>query len=414
MADRIIELTWTCADCGNAPILGRHKTCPTCGSPREKGEMRMAGLENTQALPSVSAPALLELAQAGFDWFCTHCSAGNRGDGQNCGACGAPRYGERAELHPDLVPAPIPGADFAQVQVSPAGPPCLPPAPPAPPDEPEPAPTPEPWARRWPLLLAGCAALCLLLVWATTTHDVPGEVTARAWTRTVHAEKWTQTTARLWKHKTWERAEVAPVNGTGETAGFQLSGGCRQEHYENERYVCGSHQECNDVYRTETSRYACGETCSSNGNGFASCRTKYCTSSKRIFDHKACHQENDYCTRPIYKARCDYATQEWRPAGSYPTAGAGASVPAWGQAPNADTPLIRLRYSTTHTITWSYQDRGVVEKHEETYNATKDTRAACEALSAQYATWPLGARGILAVRNLGGVATVQHPGEAKK
>lgn len=46
---------------------------------------------------SVVDPALLELATAGKDWFCTHCDSGNRGDVETCGVCGAPRYHKTAE-----------------------------------------------------------------------------------------------------------------------------------------------------------------------------------------------------------------------------------------------------------------------------------------------------------------------------
>ena len=75
--ERIIELKWNCNSCDTKGILGRHKVCPECGSPREKGEMRMDGLESNgdgfNAAPSVTEPELVDLAQAGFDWFCTHC-----------------------------------------------------------------------------------------------------------------------------------------------------------------------------------------------------------------------------------------------------------------------------------------------------------------------------------------------------
>jgi hypothetical protein len=97
MGERIIELKWRCADCGRIN-LGRYKECPEgCGSPREKGEMLgMDGLDaddydasGYNKAASVTDPALLALANAGADWFCSHCSAGNRGDGEKCSKCGS-------------------------------------------------------------------------------------------------------------------------------------------------------------------------------------------------------------------------------------------------------------------------------------------------------------------------------------
>ena len=103
---RQIELKWNCAECSTKGIRGRDKQCPNCGSPREKGEMKMDGLASTAGgynpAPSVTDPKLLKLAYAGSDWFCSHCGSGNRGDGEQCVGCAAPRYGKSEEDHPDF------------------------------------------------------------------------------------------------------------------------------------------------------------------------------------------------------------------------------------------------------------------------------------------------------------------------
>lgn len=54
----------------------------------------------------MSSPTLVtdssDLATAGADWFCSHCGSGNRGDGERCNSCAAPRYGNPDEDHPVL------------------------------------------------------------------------------------------------------------------------------------------------------------------------------------------------------------------------------------------------------------------------------------------------------------------------
>ena len=98
---RIIELKWNCGECDTKGILGRHKRCPTCGSPREKGEMQMSGLNTDRNgdgyndAPSVKDPELLRLARAGADWFCSHCGSGNRGDGDRARRGRRNRHGDR-------------------------------------------------------------------------------------------------------------------------------------------------------------------------------------------------------------------------------------------------------------------------------------------------------------------------------
>ena len=115
---RIVELKWECGECDTAGILGRNKNCPSCGSPREKGEMSMSGLgassygrDGRNKAATVTDPELLKMALAGPDWFCSHCGTGNKGDGDRCNGmgndgCGAPRYNTAEEDHPAFTTTP--------------------------------------------------------------------------------------------------------------------------------------------------------------------------------------------------------------------------------------------------------------------------------------------------------------------
>lgn len=117
---RIIEGTWTCSSCGTAGIKGRHKVCPACGSPREGEEMafdfgeRAASGGSTAA--SVTDQETLDLAEAGADWMCLSCEAGNRGDVSVCRQCGTPR-GQTAAPAPEPAPTPTSAVPLAAAGV---------------------------------------------------------------------------------------------------------------------------------------------------------------------------------------------------------------------------------------------------------------------------------------------------------
>lgn len=390
---RIIELKWKCRECGQW-ILGRHKTCPNDGSPREKAEATsLDGLDEDDydsrgynKAATVTDAKLLDLATAGADWFCSHCGAGNRGDSDDCTQCGAPRYGEAEENHPDfptdhigsaksLYPEDEPTETFEDI--------------PSYPDESDddgfvPV-TPDPNdTYKQPLIVAGGMSLFTVgmisfglilfigfLIWAFQTHEVVGKVSDSTWQHNVTVWSWEDTTVRKWRHRTTQRREVKPRNGSGERAGMELVfGTCRDEHFDDERYQCGTQQESYDCSysenysctKTKTERYACGETCRDNGNGFATCTTKYCsrqvsyqgTCSRRV--PKTCQRTvPKYCTRPIYKPRCTYKTQHWVAEKTYTKSDHGFNT-VW---PNPDLgPLQKATRNGKWSVEISYKDWG--------------------------------------------------------
>ena len=456
---RIVELKWDCRDCDQKGILGRNKKCPSCGSPREKGEMKMDGLgaddydsrTGRNKAATVTDSELLKLATARADWFCSHCGSGNMGNGDKCSGCGGPRYATAEEDHPDFKGdhENVKGIDekLEEEMNRDERPPEVDTEPAPPPREKKPT-VEETWARiqdeakndtdySKPAAAAGltmgagaligggvllAVAAVAFIVWAMQTHAVMGQVALMSWERTVYVERWTDISTRLWRHKTSERAEIPPRNGSGERAGLALlASSCRSEHFDDERYVSGHHEECEDVYRTEresysctkSERYVCGETCRDNGNGFAHCSDKYCTRSvpdtctrsKKVFDHKACHDEKEYSTRPIYKDKCDYTTQEWQPAGKYPTSGSGKEF-TWGTEPTGDE--VRRFYSAIYTVGVSYKDGSTPERHEITSSVSRTSKSAAEGEARSYLSWNVGDPVKLDINNLGGVHDATH------
>lgn len=444
---RIIELKWNCKDCDAKDILGRHKKCPSCGSPREKGEMKMSGLEGGKSAATVTDPELLKLAKDRPDWFCTHCSCGNAGSAVRCKGCGSPRYAEADEDHPDFQ---------GEHRTAPTERPEGPVEPPEEPSEEEVVPPPPPTGKKTPniadvwhkikeeakdeedevryvppetdvstIIFGAAGGLLVLLLgtfiyWAFQTHEVSGSVQTMSWTREVSVWQWKDITVRKWEHKTTQIRETPPRNGRGERAGMvMVAGSCQEEHYDDERYVCGSHQECEDVYRTETETYSCsksetyvcGETCSDNGNGFATCRDKTCTRSVsdtctrsvRVFDHEDCETVDDYCSRPIYKTKCSYLTQEWTKTESYPTRGSGKTF-VWGKEPAGDE--IRLSYQGYYEVVLGYEDDGQAESRPIVMEMEVGTKAKVEAAAAEYLSWEVGQKATVVVNNLGGVHKV--------
>lgn len=434
----IREKIWKCADCGSDCILGRHKNCPQCGSPREKGEMKSMKGQGPTVAP-VLDPELIKLAKAGPDKFCTHCSSGNRNDAERCVGCGASFYATAEEDHPDFkgdhlrhegVDAKLKREMNRDAREDAA--PALTEPPPRPPVRrtPPPPPRENTWApvmdaeppRPWGLIAAGVAGVVLLLgffIWAMQTHEVQGSVTSMVWERTVHLETWTTTSTRLFRKDTTERREVQPVNGSGESAGLTLrESTCKDEYYKTIKVECGSHQDCTDIYRTEEESFTCmkpgpqvadGETCHDLGNGFEDCTPKYragpdvsdtCKRPIQVFDHKDCKTVIDYCDQQVNESKCDYATQVWASAGDYGSSGTGRNLTWKTVTPDV---LQRATFSSATRRTLTYEDGGA-ERAVFPTSASRTSRGAAEASEQAYLTWDVGDKVVLSVTNLGTVS----------
>jgi len=409
--------------------------------------MNMAGLgagadrdgDGYNDAETVTDPKLLDLANAGYDWFCTHCEAGNRGDGDRCSSCGGPRYGEVEENHPRFPMLPESGTldrqmegrmlrmhrEHAQEAMSIAvqsGPPPVPRRPRRRVREPVRASdgvddyfAAKEAARKRNLtigLVIGgivVAASIIFAIWATRTHEAQGEVVAMSWAHETVLQHWTQTTTGGWEDSTSQRSETPPVNGSGERAGMQkILGSCYEKHHHDEQYVCGSHRECTPKTRTET--YTCGETCRDNGNGFATCSPKTCT--RQVPDGETCRTVDDYCDRPIYETWCEYETQEWRETRSSPASGQGITT-RWPEVETGS--LDRLRYRAEYKVVIDYRDRGedatyIYEPGDVSTWLGKRVMTAAQAKAAEkaYRSWDVGDDAVIEVNNLGGVHEVRQ------
>ncbi len=74
------------------------------------------------------------------------------------------------------------------------------------------------------------AAFLILFVLLLRPFPVRGEVVGKRWERTIRVYVWTTLVVRDWADEVTERPEMAPVQGQGGRAGFQLvPGSCRKE-----------------------------------------------------------------------------------------------------------------------------------------------------------------------------------------
>ena len=222
------------------------------------------------------------------------------------------------------------------------------------------------------LIAIGCTTLIggIFLCLGVSVKEVQGEVSGLRWQRTVEVEAWMPTTVREWQHKAHIREGRDPVNGAGEVAGLELiEGSCSEEHYEDERYVCGSHEESYSCPETESytgtcsesERYACGKDCKPMGNGFAKCSTRYCSRTvskscrKTRTIPKTCRKTvPDYCTRAIYKTKCGYQTQAWKRVNTLTENGRDEQPPRWPEY--TAKPLERTQRSALYEMTVSYAE----------------------------------------------------------
>lgn len=263
MGQRKIEMTWRCSACSTVN-LGRHKVCQSCGDPKDKDE-KFEMPSNTRASATVQDPELLELARAGKDWRCEHCGAQVSATLAACTQCGA--RGLRRAGQPPIFDDPPSKKGLSG------------------------------W--KFVLLAAGAmvmGVLCageLSTLWAERERDLT--VSAVSWSTVVKVERYA-----AWPHEGF-------VEQRPDTAITVVNLGPRHhhdeqvlDHYETEHYTekvldgydqesyqeqvsCG--QDCVDLPET------CTETCTDDGNGFASCSetcsgggqsctTRYCSETR--------------------------------------------------------------------------------------------------------------------------------------
>lgn len=379
---RVIEGTWKCGSCGAQDILGRHKSCPSCGNPRDSAaEMAFDFGARTESGAStretVTDAVALEAAAAGADWFCAFCRSGNRGDTQVCRGCSSPRD-ERA-LAPEPVappaPAPAPVKSMASAGLGKKGCGC-----------------------GCGTLLAGLLVLLLAFLalgyWGSRTHEVDARVVERSWTRTSERQVFARVTREGWKGELSARRSVMPVAGRGEVAGVESIRDCTRRQRSTRQVATGTRQVCAD--RTRQVQCGTDERCETRdrGNGFAEevCRDvpRYCSES-----YRDCHDETSYRSEPVYDLMCRYDSWEWRPAGQLQERG-GEDPPRWPARALASQE--RETRAEAYTIVFEYQGKGT---QRYTWSVTS---------AEEYARWPRGRVARLTVNNAGHVKGVRPTG----
>jgi hypothetical protein len=182
--ERVIEGRWQCGQCDTPGILGRHRFCHACGSPREAGEMSFdfgaTNADGSSTFETVEDADLLQAAAAGADWHCQYCDGGNRADWTHCTRCGAGADGTRPE--PPTKPPSSAGVELADVAkpvfaLGGAG------------------------GGLFALCTGICSALCGFSAWVNRDLEVTATVAERTWTRVVHVERLRAGDTTGWKDR---------------------------------------------------------------------------------------------------------------------------------------------------------------------------------------------------------------------
>ena len=335
---RHIEMLWRCSSCQHKN-LGRFKTCQSCANPKDGSEEYEMPPDPSRAA-SVTDEGLLRMASAGPDWRCAYCGSDQRRSDKGCANCGASAL-EGAEV-PDGnanngqdIPADWAAAEdeherqrsLAQTQ-----------------------------NMRTFLYVLGAiglfvAFLCVLEWNRNRPRDFRATVKAVHWERAIAVERY----------------QIAAHEGFKETLpkdAFEVRSVGKKVHhheqvldgYDTERYSV----EVPDGYRTETYTASvscgqdctsvpetCSERCSSNKNGFATCRTvcsgggqrcstKYCdeTRTRQVAQTRTewrTRQVPRYRSEPRYAEGFAYKHWEWLPARTVNASGTTADL-KWPQS----------------------------------------------------------------------------------
>lgn len=353
-AVRHIEMTWGCSSCAKQN-LGRHKQCQGCASPKDGSEKYEMPADPSQAV-SVTDAALLRMATAGPDWRCAYCDSDQRATDGSCQNCGA---------SPVAAPSAAPAAAIAsRFQLT----------------------------KRRKIALAALGATAMTVggvTWnARRPRDYDARVTAVTWERVIDVEKFAIRTREGFTdtmpgeafdivsvgQRVHHHEQVFDHNET-EYYSVTVPDGYRTESY-TERVSCG--QDCTDVPER------CSEKCTSDNNGFATCRTsctgggqrcttRYCNESRTRQVAKTRQEQRSrivakYRSEPRYAEGFSYKIWAWQPERTVRAAGASTTDVRWPDGgavpdPGGPTPheIERERRSDAYTVTVRYDDDQTVK-----------------------------------------------------
>lgn len=253
--------------------------CKTCGSPKEKDEAYEMPTD-TSAAPTVTDEAQLQEAQAGANWKCVYCGGSVRNLHGECQVCGGPKT---AQAQAGFVAGTGTMSRSAPDAAGAA-------------DDPLALALAARRSNRRRIALVVLAVLGLfagVMLWIFLPHDVEVKVAAIRWERTVELQQ------RQTNHGTgWDDSMPA--------GSFNVSCSTRQRGTEDcNPYTCNCRQETD--YCSEECN--CRETCSDNGNGYATCTTTCSTCSHACGSHEECDTCYEQC--PVYDDWCSYSYYTW-------------------------------------------------------------------------------------------------------
>ncbi|QDE85005.1 hypothetical protein [Myxococcus xanthus] len=317
MSERHIEMFWRCSSC-NHRNLGRYMVCQGCKNAKD-GSEQYEMPEDTASAVTVTNEALLRMATAGPNWRCAYCESDQRALDGGCKHCGA-----------SAVEGSIPAEPTR--------------------------PTPDEKKGAKSNRRLGCYILfiiaffgCCCPMWmssgkkgtasataATTAPKTEPERTRTlqvkevSWEHTVSVERYRLVDDEGFEEDRPEGALLVKAQGKRHHHDDQVLAGYTTVHY-TERVQRGFTTE---TYRAKeacgedctTTPKKCSEQCTSNRNGFATCKTtctgggrscttRYCSVTKkrkepRYVDEQRSRQEPRY--RSVPRQATWYTWKEWR------------------------------------------------------------------------------------------------------
>lgn len=309
MSERQIEMFWRCSSCKHRN-LGRHQTCQSCGNPKD-GSEQYEMPENPAAAVTVTDEALLRMATAGPNWRCAYCGSDQRAYDGKCKRCGA------------SLPADS-GTPPARSKKSRKG--------------------------RWGCLaLVGAAVMFCICIPAPQRSELEAAKASSSQEKQEPQAVSMRVEAVSWEHTvSVERYQVLSQEGFAEKrpAGAFDVRSMGKRHHHNEKVLNGYEtvyftEKKRDGYDTEkyTARESCGqdctttprqcsENCTSNKNGFATCKTvcsggdkrcttRYCSVTKtrqvpRFVEVKRSRQEPRYRQEPRTAEWYAWKAWDWK------------------------------------------------------------------------------------------------------
>jgi len=278
-----VELTWKCANAHSNE--GHLKVCHVCGAPKTDVE----GDIDDGSLTPVVDPKLAKQAAAGEDWSCQYCGAAERRDDGECVRCGvSQQQGEKRPVTKSSFTAEAPTKPEGWKQRS------IPPL--------------QYTKRRrslpfWLIAAPVIVAIVIGLFFLLKPLDLHGKVTALAWQRTIHIDRYSL------QH---DSGFTLPSGALNVANDGQRQNGWNYHvlighHRVTDAALCGT-KNC----RTQT--YGCvtpQPVCVKQNNGFKKCTQgdPVCQTSTTC-DPKTC-DVSDYADLPIYATFYEWDFWGW-------------------------------------------------------------------------------------------------------